>query len=353
VRIIKKALITGITGQDGSYLAELLLKKGYEVHGIIRRSSCINTWRIEHLFNDPKIHDVKLFLHYGDMSDITSLMNLVEKIDPDEVYNLAAQSYVKVSFEIPIVTAETDALGTLKILETIRILGKEKRIKFYQASTSELFGGLSTSSLDENSPFHPKSPYGVAKLYAYWIVRHYREVYDMFACNGILFNHESERRGITFVTRKITTGLAKIKYGRANVLELGNLDAKRDWGYAPEYVEAMWMILQKEKPDDFVIATGETHTVREFVEEAAKEIGFNIKWEGNGINEIGIDTNTNKVIVKINPKYFRPSEVECLLGNPAKAENMLGWKAKIKFSDLAKKMMKSDLENVRDNKVIF
>lgn len=350
---MKKALITGITGQDGSYLVELLLKKGYEVHGIMRRSSSINTWRLEHLINNLEIYNIKLFLHYGDMADITSLVSLIKKADPDEIYNLAAQSHVKVSFEIPIVTAETDALGTLKILEAIRILEKDKKVKFYQASTSELFGGISALPLDENSPFYPRSPYAVAKLYAYWIVKHYREAYGLFACNGILFNHESERRGITFVTRKITLGLAKIKCGNANVLELGNLDAKRDWGYAPEYVEAMWLMLQEESPTDMIIATGETHTIREFVDEAAKEMGFNIKWKGKGINEVGVDAKTDKVIIRINPKYFRPAEVDCLIGNPTNAEKVLGWKARIKFSDLVKRMVKSDLEMIKINKLVF
>lgn len=350
---MKKALITGITGQDGSYLAELLLEKGYEVHGIIRPSSSIRTWRIDHLYNDSQILNKKLFLHYGDLTDSVGLTNLIHKIVPDEIYNLAAQSHVKISFEVPEITAETDGFGTLKLLEAVRSLGLSSKTKIYQASTSELYGKVLETPQSETTPFYPRSPYGVAKLYSFWIVKNYREAYDMFACNGILFNHESERRGYNFVTRKITIGLAKIKLGQKDVLELGNLDAKRDWGYAPEYVEAMWRMLQQDTPDDFVIATGETHSVREFIEAACSELGIDLVWQGEGVKEVGLDQKTNQVIIKINPSYFRPTEVDLLLGNPAKAKEKLGWNAKIKFSDLAKQMTKHDYELAKNNQPIL
>ena len=339
---MKKALITGITGQDGSHLAEFLLDKGYEVHGIVRRASSINTWRIDHLYNNPEILNKKLFLHYGDVTDTVSLTSLIKKIEPDEIYNLAAQSHVKVSFEIPENTANIVALGPLKILEAVRELGLAEKTRIYQASTSELFGKVQETPQSEKTPFYPRSPYGVAKLYGFWIMKHYREAYGMYACNGILFNHEGERRGFNFVTRKITIGLAKIKLGMQETLELGNLDAKRDWGYAKEFVEAMWLMLQQDKPEDFVIATGETHSIREFIEEAAKELEIDLEWKGEGIKEVGIDKKTGKEIIKINPRYFRPTEVDLLLGNPTKAKEKLGWVAKTKFKDLVKLMVKSD-----------
>ncbi|MBA2857941.1 GDPmannose 4,6-dehydratase [Methanococcus maripaludis] len=345
---MKKALITGITGQDGSYLAEFLLEKGYEVHGLVRRSSTINTWRINHLYNDPEIMDKKLFLHYGDLTDITSLTSIIGKIKPDEIYNLAAQSHVKVSFEIPEVTANIDALGTLRILEAVRILGLEKSTKLYQASTSELYGKVLETPQSEKTPFYPRSPYGVAKLYGYWIVKNYREAYEMFACNGILFNHESERRGLTFVTRKITVGLSKIKLGLQDVLELGNLDAKRDWGHARDYVKAMYLMLQQEIPQDYVIATGETHSVKEFIELSGKCLGMDIYFEGTGVDELGIDRNTGKIVVKVNKKYFRPTEVDLLLGNPVKAKKELKWTPKIKFEELVELMVKSDYELLKN-----
>ncbi len=346
---MKKALITGITGQDGSYLAELLLEKGYEVHGIVRPSSSIRTARINHLFNNASIHDKTLFLHHGDLTDTTNISSLIHDIEPDEVYNLAAQSHVRVSFDLPELTAETDALGTLTVLEAIRKQSLSNKTKFYQASTSELYGLVQETPQSETTPFYPRSPYGVAKLYSFWIIKNYREAYDMFACNGILFNHESERRGYNFVTRKITIGLAKIKLGLQENLELGNLDAKRDWGYAKEYVEAMWLMLQQDVAEDFVIATGETHSVREFIEAACEELGIALKWEGSGVDEVGIDTKTGKTIITINPRYFRPSEVDLLLGNPAKAKEKLGWEAKTKFSDLAKLMTKADFELMQKN----
>lgn len=346
---MKKALVTGITGQDGSYLAELLLEKGYEVHGIQRPSSSIRTARIDHLFNNPAVHDKTLFLHYGDLTDSIGLTNLIREIEPDEIYNLAAQSHVKISFEIPEITAETDALGTLKLLEAVRVLGLTKKTRVYQASTSELYGQVIETPQSETTPFYPRSPYGVAKQYAYWIIKNYREAYDMYACNGILFNHESERRGYNFVTRKITIGLSKIKLGMQDVLELGNLDAKRDWGYAKEYVEAMWLMLQQDTPEDFVIATGETHSVREFIEAACEELDIKLKWEGSGVDEVGVDENTNREIIKINPQYFRPTEVDLLLGDATKAKEKLGWEAKIKFSELAKLMTKADFELMKNN----
>lgn len=350
---MKKALITGITGQDGSYLAELLLSKGYEVHGIIRQSSSLRTWRIDHLFNDKNIHDKTLFLHYGDLTDSISLLNIIQKIQPDEIYNLAAQSHVKISFAIPEITAETDGLGTLKLLEAVRTLGLTKKTKIYQASTSELYGQVLETPQTETTPFYPRSPYGVAKLYSFWIMKNYREAYDMFACNGILFNHESERRGYNFVTRKITLGLAKIKLGQQDILELGNIDAKRDWGYAPEYVEAMWRMLQQDTADDFVIATGETHTVREFIEACCQELDIKLSWQGKDENEKGVDSETGKTIISINPKYYRPTEVDLLLGNPEKAKAKLDWQAQIKFAELAKKMAQADLALMQKNNGVF
>jgi len=370
---MKKALITGITGQDGSYLTELLLEKGYEVHGIIRRSSSFNTGRIDHLYNDPEILNKKLFLHYGDLVDTSNLNRLLEKIEPDEIYNLAAQSHVKVSFEVPDYTAQVDALGTLRFLDAIREVGLGK-VKFYQASTSELFGKVREIPQNEKTPFYPRSPYGVAKLYGYWIIVNYREAYNIFASNGILFNHESPRRGETFVTRKITRAASRIVTGLQRKLTLGNLDAKRDWGYAPEYCEGMWKILQQKKADDFVLATGQTKTVREFAELAFRNLGIEIKWEGNGRNEKGkiksIDLNKAKnlikyssqkksyavdfttklkrdaVVISIDPNYYRPTEVDMLIGDPSKAKKELGWKAKIKFADLVKMMTKADMEKV-------
>lgn len=339
---MKKALITGITGQDGSYLAELLLDKGYEVHGIVRRHSTICTERIDHLFYDEKLKD-RFFLHYGDLTDSCNLSALITSVRPDEVYNLAAQSHVAVSFEVPEYTAETTALGTIRLLDVIRQSGLA--CKFYQASTSELFGGLpGTAPQNEETPFYPKSPYGVAKLYGYWIVKNYREAYNMFACNGILFNHESPRRGETFVTRKITIAVAKILAGKQDKLSLGNLDAKRDWGYAGDYVEGMWKMLQQEKPDDYVLATNETHTVREFVEAAFAEAGIGIEWRGKGVEEKGYCQKTGKLLVDINPRYFRPAEVDLLWGNAAKAEKELGWKPRVAFKELVSMMVKADIE---------
>lgn len=338
---MKKALITGITGQDGSYLAEFLLKKGYEIHGIIRRSSSFNTDRIEHLYQDPHINGVKMFLHYGDLSDGSNIARILEKIKPDEIYNLGAQSHVRVSFDIPEYTADVTGIGTLRLLDAIKETGI--KTKFYQASSSELFGKVVETPQKETTPFYPRSPYGVAKLYSYWIAVNYRESYDIFACNGILFNHESPRRGETFVTRKITRGLARILSGKDNCLYLGNLDAKRDWGYAKDYVEAMWLMLQQKNPEDFVIATGETHSVREFVEECAKILNIDLRWKGKKEQEIGYDAKTNKVIVKIDPKYYRPAEVELLLGDPTKAKKKLKWKPKTKFKELVKIMMEADM----------
>lgn len=350
---MKKALITGITGQDGSYLAELLLEKGYEVHGIQRPSSSIRTARIDHLFNNLEIHDKTLFLHYGDLTDSIGLTNLIREIEPDEIYNLAAQSHVKISFEIPEITAETDAIGTLKLLEAVRVLGLIDKTRIYQASTSELYGQVIETPQSETTPFYPRSPYGVAKQYAYWITKNYREAYNMYACNGILFNHESERRGYNFVTRKITIGLSKIKLGMQDTLELGNLDAKRDWGYAKEYVEAMWLMLQQEVAEDFVIATGETHSVREFIEECCKCLDTHLEWQGDGVNEIGVDKNTGKTIIKIDPRYFRPTEVDLLLGDARKAKEKLGWQAKTKFKDLAKLMVEADFELLKSGRQIL
>jgi len=342
---MKKALITGITGQDGSYLTELLLEKGYEVHGIIRRSSSFNTGRIDHIFNDPELHDKKFFLHYGDLTDSSNLNRLLEKVQPEEIYNLAAQSHVKVSFEVPEYTAEVDAIGTLRFLDAIKETGI--KTKFYQASTSELYGKVQEIPQNEKTPFYPRSPYGVAKLYAYWIIVNYREAYNIFACNGILFNHESPRRGETFVTRKITRAVARIKYGIQEKLLLGNLNAKRDWGYAPEYVEGMWRMLRQDETDDYVLATGETHSVREFADLAFKELDMELEWVGEGINEKGIEKRTGRVRVEIDPKYFRPTEVDLLVGDASKAKKKLGWEPKVKFEELVKIMVRADWEKVQ------
>ncbi|MDC0480581.1 GDP-mannose 4,6-dehydratase [Candidatus Marinimicrobia bacterium] len=342
---MKKALITGITGQDGSYLAEILLEKGYEVHGLVRRSSSFNTGRINHIINDEKYKD-QFFFHHGDVTDASNLNRVLETIEPDEIYNLAAQSHVQVSFEIPDYTAQVDALGTLRFLDAIRETRLET--KFYQASTSELFGKVQEVPQKETTPFYPRSPYGVAKLYAYWIIVNYREAYDLFACNGILFNHESPRRGETFVTRKITRAASRIKEGLQDRLLLGNLDAKRDWGYAPEYCEGMWRILQQDKPEDFILATGEQHSVREFIELSFKELDIHIEWKGERENEVGMDRATGKTIISVNPKYYRPTEVETLLGDPSKAKDILGWEAKTPFSDLVKTMVSSDWEKVKE-----
>ena len=348
----KVALITGVTGQDGSYLAELLIEKGYEVHGIIRRSSSFNTERIEHLYFAQWVRDMKqrraLNLHYGDLTDSSSLIRIIQQIQPDEIYNLAAQSHVKVSFDVPEYTAEVDATGTLRLLEAVRILGLEQRTRIYQASTSELYGLVQEIPQRETTPFYPRSPYGVAKLYGYWITKNYRESYGMFAVNGILFNHESERRGETFVTRKITLAAARIAQGMQDKLYLGNLDALRDWGYARDYVECMWLMLQHDQPEDFVIATGEQHSVREFTEKAFREAGIELRWEGSGIEEHGIDQATGRVLVEVDPQYFRPAEVETLLGDPSKAKQLLGWNPqKTSFDELVRLMVTHDMDYVR------
>ena len=349
---MKTALITGITGQDGSFLAEFLLEKGYAVHGVMRRSSSFNTGRIEHLYLDEWVRDMKnrktIELHYGDMTDSSSLIRILQQVQPDEVYNLAAQSHVKVSFDCAEYTAEADAVGTLRLLEAIRILGLEKKTRLYQASTSELFGKVAEVPQNENTPFYPRSPYGVAKQYGYWIVKNYREAYGIFAVNGILFNHESERRGETFVTRKITLAAARIKQGHQDKLYLGNLSALRDWGYARDYVECMWLMLQHETPEDFVIATGECHSVREFCTLAFQEVGITLRWEGEGLDEKGIDTATGRVLVEVDPKYFRPTEVDQLLGDPAKARTILGWNPhKTSFKELVHLMVEHDMKKVR------
>lgn len=346
------ALITGITGQDGSFLAEFLLEKGYEVHGVIRRSSSFNTGRIEHLYLDEWVRDMHqrrlINLHYGDMTDSSSLINILRHTRPDEIYNLAAQSHVKVSFEVPEYTAETDAVGVLRLLEAVRILGMEKKTKIYQASTSELYGQVQEVPQKETTPFYPRSPYGVAKQYGFWIVKNYRESYGMFAVNGILFNHESERRGETFVTRKITLAASRIKQGFQDKLYLGNLNALRDWGYAKDYIECMWLIMQQETPEDFVIATGEYHTVREFTTLAFKEAGIDLRWEGEGVNEVGVDNATGRVMVAVDPKYFRPAEVEQLLGDPTKARTLLGWNPrKTSFEQLVHIMVEHDMKFVK------
>ena len=340
----KRALITGITGQDGMYLTELLLAKGYEVHGIKRRASLFNTDRIDHLYQDPHAPDRRLILHYGDLTDATNLIRVVQEVQPDEIYNLAAQSHVAVSFETPEYTANADAIGTLRLLEAIRILGLEGRTRFYQASTSELYGKVQAIPQDETTPFYPRSPYAAAKLYAYWITVNYREAYGMYACNGILFNHESPVRGETFVTRKITRALARIKLGLQERLYLGNLDALRDWGHARDYVEAQWLMLQQDSAEDYVIATGEQHSVREFVERAGAALGIALRWEGQGIEERGMCPRTGRCLVAVDPRYFRPTEVETLLGNPAKAKRQLGWAPKVSFEELVAEMVREDLK---------
>ncbi|MBW2658433.1 MAG: GDP-mannose 4,6-dehydratase [Deltaproteobacteria bacterium] len=352
---MKKALITGITGQDGAYLAELLLGKGYEVHGIKRRSSLFNTDRIDHLYQDPHAKDKRFFLHHGDLTDSSSLIHIIEKVQPDELYNLAAQSHVAVSFEEPEYTANSDALGTLRLLEAIRILGLSKKTRFYQASTSELFGKVQEVPQKESTPFYPRSPYAVAKLYSYWIVVNYREAYGIYACNGILFNHESPLRGETFVTRKITRALAHIFLGSQDCIYLGNMDAKRDWGHARDYVEMQWLMLQQDKPDDFAIATGEQHSVRDFVNAAAGELGVTLNWQGRGVEETATigqapaesAMKPGDTVVRVDPRYFRPTEVESLLGDSSKAEKELGWKPLISFNELVSEMMSTDLEEAR------
>lgn len=348
---MKKALITGVTGQDGSYLSEFLLKKGYEVHGIKRRSSLFNTGRIDHLFQEVHKKEISFYLHHGDMTDSSSLTNIIQKVQPDEIYNLAAQSHVAVSFEEPEYTANSDALGALRILEAIRILGLSNKTRFYQASTSELFGLVQETPQKETTPFYPRSPYAVAKLYAHWITINYREAYGIYACNGILFNHESPLRGETFVTRKITRGLANIKLGLQKCLYLGNLNSLRDWGHAKDYVEMQWLMLQQDKPEDFIIATGEQYSVREFVNKAAKELVINIEWRGEGLAEKGYDENGN-CIVAVDKRYFRPTEVETLLGDASKAKNKLGWKSKITFDQLVVEMVREDLKSAKRDQLV-
>ena len=360
----KTALITGVTGQDGAYLAEFLLKKGYIVHGIKRRSSLFNTDRIDHLYQDPHVSNRNFILHYGDMTDSSSLVRIIQQVQPDEIYNLAAQSHVAVSFEEPEYTANSDALGALRILEAIRILGLEKKTRFYQASTSELYGLVQETPQKETTPFYPRSPYAVAKLYAYWITVNYREAYGMYACNGILFNHESPVRGETFVTRKITRALARIKLGLQDCLYLGNMDSKRDWGHARDYVEMQWLMLQQDHPEDFVIATGVQYSVRDFVDAAARELGMNIRWEGTGVNEVGYlcDFHSSqpsptkgqgeKAIIKVDPRYFRPTEVETLLGDASKAKKKLGWTPKITFRDLVAEMVREDLKSSERDELV-
>jgi GDPmannose 4,6-dehydratase len=344
---MKRALITGITGQDGAYLAEFLLDKGYEVHGIKRRASSFNTARVDHLYRDPHEPDVRFRLHYGDLTDATNLIRIIQEVQPDEIYNLGAQSHVKVSFESPEYTANADGLGALRLLEAIRILGLEQRTRYYQASTSELYGLVQEVPQSEKTPFYPRSPYGVAKLYAYWITVNYREAYGIYACNGILFNHESPIRGETFVSRKITRALARIKLGLQDRLYLGNLDAKRDWGHARDYVRMQWMMLQQEQPEDFVIATGRQHTVRELVDIAAAELGIRISWEGEGPDEKGLDAQTGSVVVAVDPTYFRPTEVETLLGDPSKARKKLGWFPEISFEQMVAEMVQADLKEAQ------
>ncbi|MGD2272919.1 MAG: GDP-mannose 4,6-dehydratase [Desulfobacterales bacterium] len=344
---MKRALITGITGQDGAYLADFLLDKGYEVHGIKRRASLINTARVDHLYQDPHEKDVRFLMHYGDLTDSTNLIRVIQEVQPDEIYNLAAQSHVKVSFETPEYTANTDAIGTLRLLEAIRILKLEAKTRFYQASTSELYGKVQQTPQNETTPFYPRSPYAVAKLYSFWITVNYREAYGIYACNGILFNHESPVRGETFVTRKISRGLARIKLGLQDCLYLGNLDAKRDWGHARDFVEMQWLMLQQDQPDDYVIATGEQHSVREFVELSGQELGMRIRWQGRGDEEKGIDENTGKLVIAVDPRYFRPTEVEALLGDPGKARRKLGWKPKKSFRQLVVEMVQADLNEAK------
>jgi GDPmannose 4,6-dehydratase len=348
---MKKALITGVTGQDGSYLAEFLLAKGYEVHGIKRRSSLFNTDRIDHLYQDPHVNNRRFVLHHGDMTDSSSLIRIIQEIQPDEIYNLAAQSHVAVSFEEPEYTADSDGIGALRILEAMRILGLEKKTRFYQASTSELYGKVQEIPQSETTPFYPRSPYAVAKMYAYWITVNYRESYGMYACNGILFNHESPNRGETFVTRKITRALARIKLGLQDCLYLGNMDAKRDWGHAKDYVRMQWMMLQQDEPEDFVIATGVQYSVRDFVTVAAKEVGIEVSWQGEGVDETATDQHGN-VIVRVDPRYFRPAEVETLLGDPSKAKAKLGWEPEITFNELVEEMMREDLKSAEKDALV-
>jgi GDPmannose 4,6-dehydratase len=350
--LVKNALITGITGQDGAYLAEFLLSKGYMVHGVKRRASSFNTDRIDHLYQDPHESDVRLRLHYGDLTDSTNLIRIIQEVQPDEVYNLAAQSHVAVSFETPEYTANSDAVGTLRLLEAIRILGLEKKTRFYQASTSEMFGKVQETPQRETTPFYPRSPYGAAKVYGYWITVNYREAYGMYACNGILFNHESPLRGETFVSRKITRALTRIKVGLQSSLHLGNLGSRRDWGHARDYVRAQWLMLQQEMPDDFVIATGKQYSVREFVATAAVQLGMNIEWRGQGVDEVGIDTTSGNTIVRVDPRYFRPTEVDTLLGDPSKAREKLGWSAQITFPALVAEMIKSDMEDAQRDALV-
>jgi len=348
----KIALITGVTGQDGAYLAELLLKKGYIVHGIKRRSSLFNTDRIDHLYQDQHEDDVRFFLHYGDMTDSSNLIRIIQQVKPDEIYNLAAQSHVQVSFEMPEYTANSDATGALRLLEAIRVLGMEKKTKYYQASTSELYGKVVEIPQSEDTPFYPRSPYAVAKLYAFWITKNYRESYGMYACNGILFNHESPLRGETFVTRKITRAAAKIKLGLQQKVYLGNLDSQRDWGHAKDYVEGMWLMLQQDTAEDYVLATGKTYSVRHFAELAFKNIGIKLKWEGSGVDEKGIDESSGKILVEVDPRYFRPTEVDLLIGNPEKAYKQMGWKHKHTLKDLVKEMVKADIELFKKDKYL-
>jgi GDPmannose 4,6-dehydratase len=362
----KTALITGVTGQDGSYLAELLLEKGYVVHGIKRRSSLFNTQRVDHIYQDPHASDVRFQMHYGDLSDTSNLVRIIRETQPDEIYNLGAQSHVAVSFEAPEYTADVDAIGTLRLLEAIRFLGMEKKTRFYQASTSELYGLVQETPQRETTPFYPRSPYAVAKMYAYWIVVNYREAYGMYACNGILFNHESPRRGETFVTRKITRGLTEIAQGLSKCLYLGNMDALRDWGHAKDYVRMQWMMLQQDEPEDFVIATGKQYSVREFVEQSARRLGITLRWEGEGVSEIGIvdrlegenldvrcpEINVGDTIVRVDPRYFRPAEVETLLGDPTKAQQKLGWKTEISFDEMVDEMVEADLLAARQAKLV-
>lgn len=349
---MKTAFITGVTGQDGAYLAELLLEKGYHVHGLKRRASSFNTDRVDHLYQDPHEEDVRFSLHYGDLTDSTNLIRIIQEIQPDEIYNLAAQSHVAVSFETPEYTANSDALGTLRLLEAIRILGLEEKTRFYQASTSELFGKVQETPQTEKTPFYPRSPYAVAKLYSYWITVNYREAYNMYCCNGILFNHESPVRGETFVTRKITRALARIKLGLQEDIFLGNINAKRDWGHAKDYVQMQWLMLQQDAPEDFVIATGVQHSVREFVEVAAAELGISIDWQGEGLDEVGIEQKSGKTIVRVDPRYFRPTEVETLLGDPAKAKQELGWEPKITFEQLVQEMVVEDLKLAERDQIV-
>jgi GDPmannose 4,6-dehydratase len=350
--LAKTALITGITGQDGAYLAELLLAKGYAVHGVKRRASSFNTDRIDHLYQDPHDTNVRLQLHYGDLTDSTNLIRIIQEVQPDEIYNLAAQSHVAVSFETPEYTANSDAIGTLRVLEAIRILGLEKKTRFYQASTSEMFGKVQEIPQRETTPFYPRSPYGAAKVYAYWITVNYREAYGLYACNGILFNHESPMRGETFVSRKITRALARIKVGLQETLHLGNLDSRRDWGHARDYVRAQWLMLQQEEPEDFVIATGKQYSVRDFVAAAGSLLDMKIEWQGEGVDEVGIDTATGRRVVRVDPRYFRPTEVETLLGDATKAREKLGWSAEVSFSELVAEMVESDLDLAKRDSLV-